>query len=164
MGLPDRDDYAIVGGEITDYQPAEDASTDLPALADAIARCNVAAMSRVVTRAYAAFTTNGTTCTLLDCDGCWPSGTFGGPNAPTVTRTGLGLYTVTWPTTITDERGVTHNLNLRRGLGDIEPGSSPPAIFVHVSCPTPNTASVEAINTNTGTVWDPTSAIVVTVW
>jgi hypothetical protein len=36
--------------------------------------------------------------------------------APTVTRTSAGLYTVTYPTTYTDELGATQSVSLRWGL------------------------------------------------
>jgi len=156
MGLPDRDDYPSLGGEIQDYQPAEDGSTDLPAADDDQSRCNVAALTRTAARAYVAFTTNGTTCTVTDCDGVWPGGTLGGPNQPTVTRTGAGAYLVTWPTTITDERGVTHNLNLRRGWSNVEQVG-----FVSGTlAASPNTLSVAVWSLSGGAAADPTAAVV----
>ena len=120
MALPDKATFATLGGEITDYSDVEDPTTDLAGAFNSETRADVAAMTRMIPRAFVAFTTNGTTCTVVDHDAVW-----GGDLAvkPTVAYVSDGLYTVTWPTTITDARGVVRALNLRRGQVNVE--SSP---------------------------------------
>lgn len=159
--LPDKSTYSIMGGELVDYQPAEDPTTDLPAVADDENRADCAAMTRTITRAYVAFTTNGTTCTVVDHDAVWGNGLA---VAPTVARSSAGTFVVTWPATVTDARGLSHALNLRRGLAEVEPDTN--VYVARAKIASPNTAQVVTSRSSTEAAADPssTAAIVVTVW
>lgn len=117
MALPDKATFATVGGTILDYSAVEDPNTDLAAEFSNEVRADTAAMTRMIPRAYVAFTTNGTTCTVVEHDAVWGNDLA---IAPTVARTGTGAYTVTWPTTVTDARGVVRSLNLRRGSAGLD--------------------------------------------
>jgi len=159
MALPDKNIYNNLGGELTDYQPAEDPTTDLAAAADDDARSDVAAMTRIIVRAYVVFTVSGSTCTVVDQDSVWGNSLA---VLPTIVRNSAGNYTITWPATVMDARGLSHALNLRRGHGNVEPGAN---VFVpQVSIPTPNTALVVTSRSSTEAAADPSTAIVVTVW
>ncbi len=135
MALPDKQTYSGVGGEIVDYQAAEDPTTDIPAAADDENRADCSAMTRMIGRAYVTFTTDGATCTLVEHDSVWGNGIS---VAPAFLRTGAGHYLITWPASVNDARGIAHALNLRRGVGNVELGgwgasvvpSSPNSVFV----------------------------------
>lgn len=156
--LPNPASYDTYGGEKVDYQPAEDPTTDRSADQEDEAFADVSAMTRMVARAYVAFTTNGTTCTVIDSDAVW-----GGSSSPaplSITRTGAGAYTITWPASITDARGNTQNVSLRRGLGNTEAAGF--AMAVARSAPNVFTAAVRTLDTNTAT--DPSGVMIVVVW
>lgn len=113
MSLPDIDSLATYGGALSNYFPIEDPTTDLDAGADNQNRCSTAAMTNTAVRAWARFVTSATTPTLAVSNavgGVWP--TIPG-NQPVVSRSAQGIFLLTYPTTITDELGVVHTLNLR---------------------------------------------------
>ncbi len=114
MSLPDASDIADYGGALVDYQAAiEDATTDRGAANANKAYNDCAMMTRTATRAWARFTGDAATPVLIaqpnGHNAMW--GSSGGV-APTLARTALGIYTITWPTSVTDQLGVAHTLNL----------------------------------------------------
>lgn len=117
MALPDKSTFASIGGEIIDFSAVEDPNTDLAGAFNSEVRADVAAMTRMIPRAYVAFTLSGTTCTVVEHDAVWGNDLA---VVPTIVRTGTGAFTVTWPTTVTDARGTVHSLNLRRGAVGVE--------------------------------------------
>ena len=119
MTVPDIDDFNTYGGEISNYAPVEDPTTDRDAAKACQAYASTAAMTQTATRAWARMTCNTTTGTLVlvDKDGLWPNT---GPNAPTLLRNGTGDFTLTWPATVTDSRGVVHTLNFRGAAASLE--------------------------------------------
>lgn len=112
MTLPDVGSLAQYGGVKVNDHPVVDPQTDLDADEDNKARCDVAAMTHVAPRAWCRFTTAATTgaMILVSHDSNW--GSLGGV-APTLSRISAGVFDVTWPTTVTDELGVSHTLNIR---------------------------------------------------
>jgi hypothetical protein len=119
--LPSAATYDSYGGEKADYSPVEDTTTDRSADHEDEAFADVAAMTRMIPRAYVAFTTNGTTCSVVDHDAVWGNDVS---VRPTVVRTALGIYTITWPSAVTDARGASRSINLRRGLANVEDQAS----------------------------------------
>ncbi len=153
--LPSPASYDTYGGEKVDYQPAEDPTTDRSADQEDEAFADLSAATRMVARAYVAFTTNGTTCTVTDSDAVWGNGT-----PPTVSRTGAGAYTVTWPVTVTDARGNSRGVNLRRGHGNNEDAGYSMA----VARSSPNVFAVTVTKISTAAATDPPGVMVALAW
>lgn len=89
------------GGGLFDYSPIIDSTRDRPAAGANAAYAAVAGMTHTGPRAWARFTLNGAAApTLVAHDAMW-----GNTIAvqPTIARTGVGLVTITWPTTVQDE-------------------------------------------------------------
>lgn len=117
MALPDKSTFDTIGGEIIDFSAVEDPNTDLAGAFNSEARADNAAMTRMIPRAYVAFIVSGSLCNVVDHDAVWGNSLA---VKPTVAYVSFGQYTVTWPTTVADARGVVRALNLRRGLGSVE--------------------------------------------
>lgn len=105
MTLPSRDSLSTFGGTpgagLVDFSPPIDPTTDLPAAGLNQALSDVAMMTRTAVRAWARFTPAGTgTPVLVNHWALW--GNSSGV-APVVARTTTGIYTVTWPATVTDD-------------------------------------------------------------
>ena len=129
MPLPDTDDVAVFGGaNLVDYggQGVIDPTTDRGASSVNPLVNDVACMTHTAVRAWVRFAPTGTsTPSLVASDTLWAGSTNGGnPNnaAPVPTRTGVGLYVVTLPSTVYDEIPSgspgyfgPHTLNLRVG-------------------------------------------------
>ncbi|KYF87779.1 hypothetical protein BE20_24860 [Sorangium cellulosum] len=157
MALPDKNDFAALGGELVDYSPPEDPTTDLSAEASNEARADTAAMTRMIERAFVSFTTNGSTATVTDHDAVWGNALA---YKPTISRTGAGNYLVTWPTTVTDARGVTRSLNLRFGVGNV--GESLfSASVIRVSA---NSMRIRITRNNAATDPDASTVVTMVVW
>ena len=62
---------------------------------------------------------------------------------PTPAHTGTGVYTLTWPTTVTDELGESHSVNLVDGWANVN-GST--LYHVQVTITSPNVATVYVFN------------------
>lgn len=114
MTLPDIDTIATLGGALQNFAPVEDPTTDLDAGADNASRTNVAMMTHTAVRAMRRFLGHATTpadpVSGFIHDAVWGSSA---PVKATVTKGGTGIYPLTWPTTVQDELGVAHTLNLR---------------------------------------------------
>jgi|SRR5215210_762124 len=110
MTLPDIDAIETLGGALRDFSPVEDPETERSADDANKAYCDVAMATHTLTRAWARITTHATTPTLAAHDEQWAARTS---TVPVVARTGAGVFTVTWPSLVTDELAVTHALNLR---------------------------------------------------
>jgi hypothetical protein len=121
MTLPDVDSLAILGGALQNYAPVEDPTTDLDAGADNKSRCDVAAMTHTLTRTWVNFQAAATTgaMVLVAHDSVWGNTA---PVTPTLARTSAGIYTITFPTSVTDELGVAHTTNLRASWGNSRGG------------------------------------------
>ena len=108
MTLPAQADYtSTYGGELADYAPVEDPTTDRSAAQVNAALCDVSMMTRTAIRAWCIFTAAASP-VIVSHDAVW-----GNSNAvaPTVTQDGSpGSYFIEWPTSVTDPRGSTVSL------------------------------------------------------
>jgi hypothetical protein len=157
MALPDANTYSTLGGELNNYQSPEDPTTDLDANADNEVRCDSAAASRMVGRAFVAFT--GSDQVVHQHDSVWGNDVS---VLPVVGRSGAGVYTVTWPASVNDARGNPHALNLRRALVIVEQDAH---VWVgHPLITAPNILSVKVYRSSTESAGEPTAQIVVLVW
>ncbi len=135
MTAPDKDSIQTYGGALNDYTPVIDATTDRPAAGANQAYATAAALSQTGIRAWARFTWNASTLTLVNHVEMWSSGP--GNAVPTLAHTATGVSTVTWPTTVNDEilinqPGYTspHTLALRAGWGNAQGGTNLPKITI----------------------------------
>ncbi len=119
MSCPDIDSAVTsYGAPFADSRPVEDATTDMAAAQANAVFVSTAAMTHTSVRTVVKFT--GVT---------WGGGTqsvavtshdahWGNANAviPVITTTATGIYNITWPTTVADELGTIHTVNLRYAL------------------------------------------------
>jgi hypothetical protein len=124
--LPDISSLAELGGALTNYSSVVDPTTDEDAKYRNRYACDVAMMGHTAARALCSFTavngSNPTDPTGFVHDALWGSLVA---VKPTVARTGEGVWTVTWPSTVDDELsdedasiggGETHSVNIRRAM------------------------------------------------
>jgi hypothetical protein len=154
MTLPDRDDLATFGGAFSNAHDVVDPTTDMDASYHNKLASDVAMMTRTAIRALARFVTNGTNAPN-DASGLVHMALWGASVSvkPVVARTGVGVYTVTWPTTVADELSVTHTVSLAAGWIGIE-GATP--YLWTVTMTAANVASVRIFNATTGAAADTT--------
>ncbi len=130
MTLPDVDTNATYAGSLFDYSAPVDPTTDRPAAGANPAYANVAMSTHTIARCWTRFSPQGTGTPILaaagvQCDAVWFTAT---PTLPVVARSGVGIYTVTWPTTVQDEippgypgaAASNHNVNLRASKTNVE--------------------------------------------
>ena len=123
MTAPDIDSLDTYGGALANYSPVTDPETDQDA--DAMNQCkaSTAAMTHTASRCWARFISGDTFVVTPDFtsqnshDSMWGSLLA---VRPVLARTGTGVYTLTWPSTVTDELGVSHALNLRWATASFE--------------------------------------------
>jgi len=135
-GLPGIDDLSSVGGAKADYEPVEDPTTDLAAAHWNVVAMNATAVTQTAARAWVSVV--GKASSPPDDPVSNVHGAVWGNAAlvkPTMARTGAGVLTATWPTSITDALGISQTVNLRRAWASAE-GTVP--YFV--------TATVTAVN------------------
>jgi hypothetical protein len=110
MTLPAIDDIAAVGGIIHDYRQIPDPTVERTASQENQIAADAIMATRTLTRAFATFSAS-TTPALVSHDAVWGTG----PGvAPVIAHTGTGVFTITWPATVTDALGVVQPMNLRR--------------------------------------------------
>lgn len=119
--LPQSNSLSNFGGIKTDYSQIVSVATDWSADNVNSAFGDVAAMSRTAIRTFAQFITSATAPTLVNFDAVWKTNT---PTLPVIVRTGAGIFTVTYPASVTDELGNAQSLNLRSGVGNISSTST----------------------------------------
>lgn len=115
MTLPSTDSISTYGGIFIDASPVENPQTDLSATNFTQMSASVAMGTHTAIRAWVQFTGNATTPILVSHDALW--GNAAGVT-PTLVRTALGQYFVSWPTSVNDELGVAHSVNVRAGWGN----------------------------------------------
>jgi hypothetical protein len=120
LTLPDTDSFATYGGSLQNYAPVEDPTTDRDALAANQAYASIAAATHTVARAWARFVTSATTPSLATTNGNDANWGNSLGVQPTPARVSTGVFTLTWPSTIVDENGGTHTVNLRRAFAQPE--------------------------------------------
>ncbi len=135
MTLPDVDALSTYGGPLSDYSSVVDPTTDESAVFRNKYAANVAMMTQTAIRAMRSFV-GATGATPTDpLTGFVHAAVWGaGPSLkPTLARSATGVWTVTWPTTVSSELtaaltsqggGVTHNVNLRRAFAQVECGGT----------------------------------------
>lgn len=146
MTFPAIDSLDTYGGAKANYAPIVDPTTDRDADDANQAYASTAAMTHTATQAWARFVTSATTPTLAvtnSNDAAWGNSA---PDQPTPGRSSTGVFTLTWPTTVVDELGVTHTVNLRWARASIE-GSSLGG-FVQCAVTAPNVVTVYTFNTS----------------
>lgn len=119
-GLPTVDSLATYGGAKQDYEPVEDPTTDLSAEGWNLVASNVAGLTQTACRAWVTFLGHGT---MPTDPSSYIHGAVWGDTLgvkPTMARTGTGVFTATWPTTVTDDLGVVQTVNLRRAWASFE--------------------------------------------
>lgn len=111
MTFPGKDTIATYGGLLQDLYPVTDPTTDRAAAGANQAYGSVAAMTRTAAQAWARITTAASTAglVLVAHNAAWGSGPL---VAPTLTRSSTGVFTIAWPTTITDETSVQQAVSL----------------------------------------------------
>ena len=123
MSLPESTTYDQLGGTLTDNRPVENPDTDLSAHASNLLRPNTAAMSRTAIRGWFAFTV-----TLLPA----PSPVIASSDfdavygnslsvKPFIEIEDVGIYTVTFPSSIIDDLLVTRYLLIRGAVANYAP-------------------------------------------
>lgn len=144
-GLPDVDALASYGGVKANDFNVEDPTTDEDAAHRNLYAANTAAATHTLIRAYRRLVGNATTPT--DPGSNVHDAVWGDSLAvkATIARTGTGVYTITWPTTVTDELGVVHTVNLVDGWANIN-GSV--LYFAQVTITAPNVATVYVFNSS----------------
>jgi hypothetical protein len=101
MTLPNRASLGTYGGALNDYSPVVDATTDRPASGTNNAYNDTAMLSNTAIRAWCKWTTNGTGVpALVSHWALWGTGVGVAP-VPAYSGT-VGVFTITWPVTVTD--------------------------------------------------------------
>jgi hypothetical protein len=115
VGVPDKSTLSTYGGPLVDAYPVVNPNTDQDASAGNQQAADTAGMTRTATRCWARFTTASTTggMTVVNWDAVYGEVNTNAP--PTPARTTTGVFTIVFPTTITDSLGVVHTINLQRG-------------------------------------------------
>jgi hypothetical protein len=119
MSLPNIQSFDNLGGELADYSPVTDPTTDLSAESSNEMRSDVAAMTRTAIKAYVAFTTDGGDVFVASGD---YDAVYGNAEIykPTGVVSDVGKYTITFPSSIVDSRGITQSLNLKMAWCNFE--------------------------------------------
>jgi hypothetical protein len=147
LALPDKatgsDNY---GTPYQNERPVEDPTTEPDAGAINEALVDIAACTRTAVRAWVKFPgltyTAGTqSIPITSHDAVWGSAVG---VAPVVTQSATGIYLITWPTTVDDELGDPHTLNIVMPLQPVTIDTTLSA--AKVSAFTANTMTVRTFN------------------
>lgn len=120
MTLPAVDDINTLGGVLQNEDPIEDPLTQISADLDNINRADTAMMTHTAIRAIRSFVAGAVPSdplTLLVHEAVWGSEAL---VKPPVTQVATGKYDITWPTTVDDELGESHTVNLRRAFAQVD--------------------------------------------
>lgn len=118
MALPNIQSYENLGGELADYKPVEDPTTDLSAEASNELRADFAASTRTCDKAWFCFTVNSGDLEIApgDFDAVYGNADI---YKPTGSYNSTGNYTFTLPASVIDARGNTQYLNLKTAIANI---------------------------------------------
>lgn len=148
MALPatssDISTYGLPSGGFVDYQGlgVVDPTTDQGAAQFNVSAADLAQLTRLGGRAWCQITTSATTPTLVKHNAMWGNG---GGVAPVIARSGAGIFTVTFPATVTDPLGNSVTINLQDAHASIV-GSSL-AGFVQCAVTAANVVTVYTFTT-----------------
>ena len=162
MSLPSKNSFANLGGQLVDYSPATDPTTDLPASCDDETRSDVSDMTRTVTKAWFGLSVSGSACSIA---GNGYDATYGnaGIYKPVPVYSSSGVYTVTLPASIVDNLGVTRYISLQTGWASYS--GSATFGYPTVTVTGPNTVTVRCYIIGSGPVLgDPPSGATITVF
>jgi hypothetical protein len=124
MPLPDKDTLATYGGALENYAEPIDPTTDEDAGWRNKYAANVAMMTHTVTRGARSFlgTTGGGTAISDPSSGFIHDAVWGDGAAykPSLTHVQTGVYDAIWPSSVSDELGTTHTVNIRRAWAEVE--------------------------------------------
>lgn len=150
MTLPNVAALATYGGAKQNAAPVEDPTTDRDAGDANKAFADAAAMTHTVMRAWVRIVGSASAPALAVVNG--HEAVWGNlpAVAPTIGRTTTGDWTVTWPSSITDELGNAIALNLRCAL---HPNIEGDKGFASATITSPNIARVQLWNSS-GTASD----------
>lgn len=124
--LPNKNSFNNLGGELSDYSPLTDPTTDLSAFASNEARADTAAMTRTIIRAWVSFVSDGylgsTPDGYADVSNTDFDAVYGNAIAfkPEIVKNSAGSYTTTFPTSIVDARGITQLINFQVGWCNVQ--------------------------------------------
>lgn len=158
------------GGPKNDYSSPKDSSTDRSAAGVNPAYGDVAAMTHTAARSWARMTVHsaGGTPTLVANDEVWNNGNNA---APTTARSGAGVFTLTYPTTVVDEIPATspgyigpQAVNFRAGRGSNRGGTTWYQVEVVPTAANVLTVYLWKFSGGVPTLGDPASDIDVDVW
>ena len=122
MPLPDSSSIDDFGGILSDYLiGVVDPSTDMSAAAGNSMSATVAMGSRMVPRCEVSFTGAAVAPVTVAFEAVWKSKT---PTIPTAARTGTGVFTFTFPASVSDELLAPHVLNLTSAWGFASGGTA----------------------------------------
>lgn len=161
MTLPDKDSFETYGGTKFDFIDVVDPTTDRSATEMNTALASASMMSRTSVRAMVSFAADGVDGYNNDVDiheAVWGN-TLG--VLPTVYHDGVGEWTVTWPATVDDPLGTSHDVSLRFGWGTYNA-----ATFgqVQVKITSPNVMKVYLFNAAGTGIDGPVAAADITVF
>lgn len=145
MSLPDVATLATYGGPKINDAPVEDYLTDEDANDRNNNFADTAAMTHTACRAWVSFVGHATTPTDPATnvhDSQWNNGNPVNTK-PVVAKGGTGIYTITYPSTCTDELNVVKTLNFKRAWANVE-GATP--YFVQAQATSPNVITVRVFN------------------
>lgn len=135
MTLPDADSIETFGGAkqdapigVVDVQSERSAADVNKAYED------VAQMTRTANRAWARVALSGAAAALASpngSDALWGNGSPPACDAPG----GTGVYTVTWPSTVTDALGAAHTVSFKRCRAFVEGGGTFALVMAAVTAP-----------------------------
>ena len=151
--LPEVQSYDGLGGDINDYAPVVDPTTDLPAEASNETRVDVAAMTRMIGRAFVSFDSGGE---VSLHDAVWGNSVA---VKPVVDVLSAGRYQITWPSSITDARGASRPVNLRIGVPSLVDSAYVPT----AQRTAPNVFLVQTYGIAAGTFEDPPGLLTLVV-
>jgi hypothetical protein len=160
--LPNDTAPADIGLPKTDYSYVVDPTTELSSTELTRAFLDVAAASLTQPRAWVRCTISGTTITVVDHSAVW-----GATESvkPTAARSATGVYTITWPATVTDLNPtvadrVTYTVSLRACASSLYDSTYPAVSTAYVSAA--NVATVKVFRV-TAAAYDPEQFTLV-VW
>lgn len=119
MSLPEKNDYNALGGELIDYSPVEDPSTDLSAEASNEMRSDIAGITQICMRAWCGFSVDGYGDAIIGDTEQDYGAVYGRALAykPTILKTAPGFYTIIFPASVVDPRGNSKNINIQFPFG-----------------------------------------------
>lgn len=124
MVLPEVDSLDSFGGAMSNYTEVVDPTTDEDAAFRNAYVTDVAMMTHTITRAARSFlgTTGGATMIADPSSGFVHDAVWGSSPSvkPSATYIATGTLDLIWPSTVTDELGDSHTVQLRRATASVE--------------------------------------------